>query len=41
MWEHNYQPIGDSLGLSAIIAVILIVVLFITLSAPQAGGCRR
>ena len=22
MWEHNYQPIGDSLGLSAIVAAI-------------------
>src|SRR5262245_19725967 len=33
MWEHNYQPIGDSLGLSAIVAVIPIVVLFIMLGA--------
>ncbi len=33
MWEHNYQPIGDSLGLSAIFAAIPIVVLFIMLGA--------
>jgi lactate permease len=33
MWEHNYQPIGDSLGLSAIVAAIPIVVLFIMLGA--------
>ena len=33
MWEHNYQPIGDSLGVSAIVAVIPIVVLFVMLGA--------
>src|SRR5437868_562964 len=33
MWEHNYQPIGGSLGLSAIVAVIPIVVLFVMLGA--------
>src|SRR5262245_54407465 len=33
MWEHNYQPIGDSLGLSAIVAAIPIVVLFVMLGA--------
>src|SRR4029434_9786611 len=33
MWEHNYQPIGNSLGLSAIVAVIPIVVLFVMLGA--------
>jgi len=33
MWEHNYQPIADSLGLSAIVAVIPIVVLFVMLGA--------
>ena len=33
MWEHNYQPIGDSIGLSAIVAVIPIVVLFVMLGA--------
>jgi lactate permease len=33
MWEHNYQPIGDSLGLSALVAVIPIVVLFVMLGA--------
>ena len=33
MWEHNYQPIGGSIGLSAIVAVIPIVVLFVMLGA--------
>lgn len=33
MWEHNYQPIAGSLGMSAIVAVIPIVVLFIMLGA--------
>src|SRR5262245_23249959 len=33
MWEHNYQPIADSLGLSAIVAAIPIVVLFVMLGA--------
>src|SRR6187399_859074 len=33
MWEHNYQPIGDSLGLSAIVAAIPIIVLFVMLGA--------
>ena len=33
MWEHNYQPVGDSLGLSALVAVIPIVVLFVMLGA--------
>src|SRR6187399_309053 len=31
MWEHNYQPIGDSLGLSAIVAAIPILVLSLML----------
>ena len=34
MWEHNYQPIGGSIGLSAIVAVIPIVVLFAYGIAP-------
>src|SRR5262245_58341860 len=33
MWEHNYQPIADSLSISAIVAVIPIVVLFVMLGA--------
>src|SRR5436853_2198631 len=33
MWEHNYQPIGNSIGLSALVAVIPIVVLFVMLGA--------
>jgi lactate permease len=33
MWEHNYQPLADSLGVSALVAVIPIVVLFVMLGA--------
>src|SRR5678810_42354 len=35
MWQHNYEPIGGSLGLSAPVAAIPIVVLFLML------GVRR
>ena len=31
MWQHNYEPIGGSLGLSATVAAIPIVVLFVML----------
>jgi lactate permease len=31
MWQHNYQPVGGSLGASAIAAAIPIVVLFVML----------
>src|SRR4026208_1127267 len=31
MWQHNYEPIGGSLGLSAPVAAIPIVVLFLIL----------
>jgi lactate permease len=31
MWQHNYEPIGGSLGLSAAVAAIPIVVLFLML----------
>jgi len=33
MWQHNYEPIGGSLGVSAIVAAIPIVVLFVMLGA--------
>src|SRR5215471_2430913 len=33
MWEHNYQPIAGSLAISAIVAAIPIVVLFVMLGA--------
>ena len=33
MWQHNYEPITGSLGLSALVAAIPIVVLFIMLGA--------
>ncbi len=31
MWQHDYQPIGGSLALSALVAVIPIIVLFLML----------
>jgi len=31
MWQHNYEPIAGSLGISAIVAAIPIVVLFVML----------
>ena len=31
MWQHNYQPIGDSLAVSALVAAVPIVVLFVML----------
>src|SRR5216684_5975474 len=31
MWQHNYEPVGGSLGLSAPVAAIPIVVLFLLL----------
>jgi lactate permease len=31
MWQHNYEPVGGSLGLSAVVAAIPIFVLFLML----------
>ena len=31
MWQHNYEPISGSLGASALVAAIPIVVLFVML----------
>ncbi len=31
MWQHNYQPIGGSLAMSALVAAIPIIVLFVML----------
>ena len=31
MWQHNYEPLGGSLGLSALVAAIPIFVLFVML----------
>ena len=31
MWQHNYEPVGGSLGVSAIVAAIPIAVLFVML----------
>src|SRR5919206_3901894 len=33
MWQHNYEPIAGSLGLSALVAAIPIIVLFVMLGA--------
>jgi len=33
MWQHNYEPIAGNLGLSAVVAAIPIVVLFVMLGA--------
>jgi len=33
MWQHNYQPVAGSLGVSAVVAAIPIVVLFVMLGA--------
>lgn len=33
MWQHNYEPIASNLGLSALVAAIPIVVLFVMLGA--------
>jgi lactate permease len=33
MWQHNYEPVSGSLGLSAVVAAIPIVVLFVMLGA--------
>ena len=31
MWQHNYEPVGGSLGVSAVVAAIPILVLFVML----------
>src|SRR5215213_3845233 len=31
MWQHNYQPVANSLGISAVVAAIPILVLFVML----------
>src|SRR5688572_25615142 len=31
MWQHNYEPVGGNLGLSAVVAAIPILVLFVML----------
>jgi lactate permease len=33
MWQHNYEPIGGNLGLSALVAAVPIFVLFVMLGA--------
>ena len=35
MWEHNYTPVGDSLGLSTLVAAIPLVVLFYLLGVKR------
>ncbi len=31
MWQHNYEPLAGSLGLSALLAAVPIIVLFVML----------
>ncbi len=38
MWQHNYEPIAGSLGLSALVAAIPIVVLFVMLGVLRKAG---
>ena len=38
MWQHNYEPIGGSLGLSALAAAIPILVLFVMLGVHAEAG---
>ena len=38
MWQHNYEPIGGSLGMSAVVAAIPIVVLFVMLGVLRTAG---
>jgi lactate permease len=35
MWQQNYEPVGGSLGLSAIVAAIPIIVLFVILGVMR------
>ena len=35
MWQHNYEPVGGSLGLSAVVAAIPIFVLFFMLGIKR------
>ena len=46
MWQHNYEPIAGSLGLSAAVAAIPIIVLFVMLGvlrkpAGDEGGRQQ
>jgi lactate permease len=40
MWQHNYAPIGDSLGMSAPVAAIPILVLFIMLGIVRTAAWK-
>src|SRR3954469_14313073 len=35
MWQQNYEPVGGSLGLSAVVAAIPILVLFVMLGVKR------
>ena len=44
MWQHNYEPIAGSLGMSTLVAAIPIVVLFLMLGVwrkPETAGASR
>ena len=40
MWQHNYAPIGDSIGMSAPLAAIPIVVLFVMLGIVRTAAWK-
>src|SRR5687767_5511481 len=40
MWQHNYAPIGDSVGMSAPVAAIPIFVLFIMLGIVRTAAWK-
>ena len=40
MWQHNYEPLGDSLALSAPVAALPIVVLFLLLGVWRAPAWK-
>ena len=40
MWTHNYEPLGDSLALSAPVAALPIVVLFLMLGVWRAPAWK-
>ncbi|MDH4065071.1 MAG: L-lactate permease, partial [Acidobacteriota bacterium] len=40
MWQHNYEPLGGSLGLSAPVAALPIIVLFVMLGVLRAPAWK-
>ena len=40
MWQHNYEPIGGSLALSAPVAALPIIVLFVMLGVVRSAAWK-